>query len=243
AARFADGRNVINVDVEPHAVLPSVHSVHTRGIARETTTGRARRAGRPCVRRSCEQGRAAVAATDAHAVHGGGEGERSLANGRPVGVRPWAGGGLDEGQRAEGAPHRHSEILEPRRLPRDRGTTPSRGSRQHHQLSGGGPAVERVHRRLSRRSGASEGWQVGCERRAPGEPPHTGRCMPPVIRGNVSAPRRVSYSVSSTRMPAVAFGWMNAIRRPPTPRRGTSSTRRYPSARHRSSARSRSGTR
>src|SRR5439155_428613 len=38
AARFAYRRDVINVDVQPHAVLPSVHSAHTRGIVRETAT-------------------------------------------------------------------------------------------------------------------------------------------------------------------------------------------------------------
>ena len=35
-----------------------------------------------------------------------------------------------------------------------------------------------------------------------------------------------SYSVSSTRIPAVAVGWRNAIRRPAAPERGVASTRR-----------------
>src|SRR5437879_13509240 len=49
AARLAHRRDVINVDVEPHAVLPSVHSAPTRGIVCETTTDCARRAGLPRV--------------------------------------------------------------------------------------------------------------------------------------------------------------------------------------------------
>src|SRR5213595_2040901 len=70
-----------------------------------------------------------------------------------------------------------------------------------------------------------------------------GDGVPAVSEGNVSAGWRVCYSVSSSKMPAVVFGCRKAMRRPPTPRRGTSSTRRYPAARQRSSARSRSGTR
>src|SRR5439155_22875669 len=89
-ARLAHRRDVINVDVEPHAVLPSVRSAHTRGIVRETTTDpvptwrrgdaasvptswngtdRARRAGQPRVRWGSRPGdaRAAVASGDARA--------------------------------------------------------------------------------------------------------------------------------------------------------------------------------
>ncbi len=60
---------------------------------------------------------------------------------------------------------------------------------------------------------------------------------------NLALRRRVTYSVSSSRMPAVVLGCRNAMRRPPAPRRGAGSTRRYPAARQRASAPSRSGTR
>src|SRR2546421_8223576 len=44
-ARLAQRRDVIDVDVEPHALLPSVHSVHLR-CRRETTTHRDRKSTR-----------------------------------------------------------------------------------------------------------------------------------------------------------------------------------------------------
>ena len=104
-------------------------------------------------------------------------------------------------------------------------------------------ASHRLHIRGSHGSRPHKGRRLGRERRASGEPPDAGRDVPQVSPGNVSIRSRVSYSVSSSRMPVVAFGCTNAIRRPPAPRRGTSSMRRYPAARQRSSARSRSGTR
>ena len=48
----------------------------------------------------------------------------------------------------------------------------------------------------------------------------------PVIAGTFHPASLLSYSVSSSRMPAVAFGWTKAIRRPPAPVRGISSIRR-----------------
>src|SRR5205807_10410429 len=86
AARLAHRRDVINVDVEPHAVLPSVHSAPTRGIVRETTTDRARRAGLPRVWGSRPgETRTAVASGDARAVHVRRESERPRADADAVG--------------------------------------------------------------------------------------------------------------------------------------------------------------
>src|SRR5207247_10165887 len=77
ATCLAHRRDVINVDVEPHGLLPSVHSGPTRGSACETTTDRARRVGHPRVRRGAGPGQAgpAIAAGDPGAVPVGRETE------------------------------------------------------------------------------------------------------------------------------------------------------------------------
>ena len=60
----------------------------------------------------------------------------------------------------------------------------------------------------------------------PCDPVRCGHVDRPLVAGNLPPSRLLSYSVSSSRMPAVAFGCTKAIRRPPAPVRGTSSTSR-----------------
>src|SRR5256714_15690155 len=73
-------------------------------IIRETTTGRARRAGRPRVRRRREpDARTAVAQRDARPVPVGREGPRRATRGHALGHRARGRGRPDEGRRAPSA--------------------------------------------------------------------------------------------------------------------------------------------
>src|SRR6266516_3174519 len=122
-------------------------------IIRETTTGRARRAGLSRVRKRREpDARAAVAQRDARPVHVRREDERLEAHGRTVGHGARARGRLDEGRTNESAARGHPEVPEPRRVPRGRGPVAGPGAGQPAELPRRAPAVQRVQRRAADRS-------------------------------------------------------------------------------------------
>src|SRR5438309_11823288 len=84
----------------------------------ETTTGRARRAGLPRVRRRWEpDARTTVAQRDARPVSVGREGERREAHGHAVGHGARTRRRLDEGGRTHATRRRHPAVPEPCRLP------------------------------------------------------------------------------------------------------------------------------
>src|SRR6266566_2287615 len=137
---------------------------------------------------------------------------------------------LDEIRPAPGAADGRPEVRGSRGLPCHRRAAPRARPRQHEHVPGRAAAAGRLHGRVPDRSGAHQKRRLGGERRASGDHSHAGVVVPAVSPRNVSARRRVTYSVSSSRMPAVVFGWTKAMRRPPAPLRGTSSMRRKPAA-------------
>src|SRR5207249_10829917 len=126
--------------------------------------------------------------------------------------------GLDEIRPAPGTALGGPKVRGSRGLPRDRRAPRGARARQLEKLPGRAAAAGRLHGRVSDRSRADQERRLGGERRAPGEHSHAGDGVPAVSEGNVSAGWRVSYSVSSSKMPAVVFGCRKAMRRPPAPR-------------------------
>src|SRR5207248_3318835 len=208
-------------------------------------TDRARRAGLSCVRWGSRPGeaRATIASGDARAVHVGGEGERPRAHARAVGQRARGRRRPHEELGREPAAHRPPDLSEPRRLPRHRGPAPRAQQARPPRVPRGAAALDVVHGRRADRGRAHEGRSLARGRHRSREYPEPGVAVQELTSRELGEPVPGFYSVSSTKMPAVVFGCTNAMRWPPAPRRGTSSTRRYPAARQRSSARSRSGTR
>ena len=128
----------------------------------------------------------------------------------------------------------HAELPQSRRLPDPRRC--ARGVRGPPYRPGPDPAG-RLHLDDSLRSSSSSPTAAGSSTRwtsprpairpAPANPRPRTRPAPLRDAGELSSPPLLlCYSVSSSRMPAVAFGWTKAIRRPPAPVRGTSSIRR-----------------
>src|SRR5207302_10243536 len=98
----------------------------TRGLLREATTARTRRAGRPRVRGKgrIAGARTAVAAGIPGPVHVRREGERPRPYEGPVGYGARSRLRLDEERGAEAAAHGAPDLPEPRRLSRDRRPAP-----------------------------------------------------------------------------------------------------------------------
>src|SRR2546426_433427 len=144
-------------------------------IIRETTTGRARRAGPPRVRRRQSDARAAVATRDARAVHVGREGERREAHGHPLGHGARARGRVDEVRRAAAATRGHPEVSQPRGLPRDRRPAPGPRTRQPAALPRRRPAAQRVQHCAADRPGARQGRYLAGAGRAPRRRGQPGR--------------------------------------------------------------------
>src|SRR5437870_11859908 len=154
-------------------------------ILRETTTGRARRAGLPRVRRRREpNARTPVAQRDARSVPLGREGERREAHGRPVGHGARTRRRLDEGRRAQSAGRGHPALSEPCRLPYGRGPIVGAGAGEPAELPRRAAARQRLQRRAADRPRARQERYVARARRPPGHRGQSGGRLQAVVARN-----------------------------------------------------------
>src|SRR5216117_1595172 len=227
-ARFADGRDVINVDVETHAVLPSGHPDHRSCLVKRRVAialllfagsiacGKNPGAGTPVpqsINESVSQFLAAVKANDQKRMGELWGTERGpAANSMNAGVLRQR---LTVIQKY--LDHTGYRIVEgPLTVP---GTTTCGPIASSCSV----PIAIRCCRSTSSAPTVAAGWFTTCVWRVravrAGAAPRRRR--EPGPRGG-----RSTYSVSSSRMPLVVLGCRKAMRRPPAPRRGVSSTSR-----------------
>src|SRR5437879_3063076 len=160
----------------------------TRGLLREATTARTRRAGRPRVRGEgrIAGARAAVAAGIPGAVHVRRQGERPRAHEGAVGHGAWSRVRMDEERGAEAAAHGAPDLSEPRRLPRDRRPAPRAGQGRSTDVPDRAATGDLVHRGGSDRARARERWPLargGHGPRGGGQPCRAVQALTPVEPG------------------------------------------------------------